>query len=93
MAIVEKLPSFFAQVQRKANRQVIISTYSADMLHDRSIGAEEVIRLQPGLEGTRASLEADDPIVRAQLAVGLTIADVTIPRTKPANIGQLELGF
>lgn len=45
--IVRRLPTIFYRINRsrKKHRQLIISTHSEEMLNDKSIGAEEVLRL------------------------------------------------
>jgi predicted ATPase len=71
-------------------RQVIVSTHSEEMLRDPSISAHEVLRLEPGVEGSviqRTSHE--DELLLSQ---GLTVADVLLPKTAPGN-GQRIFDF
>lgn len=89
--IVAKLPSLFYRLQRKRKRQIFVSTHSADMLSERSIGGEEVVILTPDREGTVAQIASSIKEVRELLESGLSIADVVIPRTIPPNLGQIEL--
>ncbi len=93
--VVRQLPQLIERVnrQRKTKRQVIISTHSEEMLSDRGIGGEEVLRLEPSDEGTLFKSPLDDPEEMNQLRNGLTVADVVLPKSAPPNIHQLELSF
>ncbi|MCS6843766.1 MAG: AAA family ATPase [Caldilineales bacterium] len=91
--IVRRLPTLFEQInrERKDPRQTIISTHSRDLLSDPGIGAEEVLLLEPGPDGTvlRPLEEADLAAFRA----GLTAADVLLPKAAPQNIQQMLREF
>lgn len=91
--IVSHLPRLIQQVQKqsKSARQVLITTHSQALLSDRSIPAEEVIRLKPGREGTQ--LHALENPERIMLASGLPVGEVLLSATKPANVSQLELSL
>lgn len=93
--IVALLPQVVEKVQksRKIRRQVIISTHAAAMLDQPSIGGEEVLWLSPSQEGTLLHSPSDNAKDREMLAAGLTVADIAIPRSSPANIGQLILNL
>lgn len=88
--IVRHLPRLIQQVQKqsKTARQVLITTHSEALLSDRSIPAEEVIRLAPDREGTR--VRALDKQEKIMLASGLSVGEVLLRTTKPKNVGQLE---
>lgn len=94
-AFVRHLPQMIERIlrHRKVKRQVIISTHSDDMLSDPGINGNEVLRLEPGPEGTLAKSPMDDPEEKAQLESGLTIADVVLPKSAPKKIHQLDLLF
>jgi len=92
--IVRRLPLIFQRIgrQRKeARRQIIISTHSEDLLSDEGIGAEEVLRIVSGPEGS--IFQPADPSELAALQAGLSIADVIMPKTAPDRIEQLLLEF
>lgn len=89
--IVTKLPALFHRLQRKRRRQIFISTHSGDLLSDKGIGGEEVLLLTPDQEGTKVELASSISEVRGLLDVGLSIADVALPRLTPANLSQLDL--
>ncbi len=91
--IVRHLPRLILQVQKqsKSSRQVIITTHSEAMLSNRSIPAEEVIRLEPAPEGTR--VRALDQQEKIMLASGLPVGEVLLRTTKPKNVDQLEFSL
>ncbi len=92
--VVRQFPAMIEKINKRRkvkSRQVVISTYSEEMLSDEGIGGEEVIRLEPSINGTLLkSASADE---KKQLESGLTVADVMIPKTTPQNIQQLEFIF
>jgi predicted ATPase len=91
--VVRRLPAIFSRINRgrKTPRQLIVSTHSEEMLRDPGIGAEEVLRLEPGPDGTllQRAEEAD----RQAMRVGLTAADVLMPKAAPQNVQQMVLEF
>ena len=89
-AIVKKLPALIYRLQKQKNRQVLLSTHSADLLSDKGIGGDEVLLLMPGQEGTQVQLASSNKEIRELLEGGLSIADAALPYTVPDNIGQLE---
>ncbi len=91
--IVRHLPRLIQQVQKqsKAARQVLITTHSEALLSDRTIPAEEIIRLEPDREGTRVHLLDQQESI--MLASGLSVGEVLLKTTIPKNVGQLELSL
>ncbi len=87
-AIIRTLPAIIHRLQRKEKRQVIISTHNADLLSDKGIGAEEVLVLTPGAEGTEVQLASTIREVRDLLENGFTVAEAVIPRTEPEKYHQ-----
>ena len=90
--IVAKLPGLFAQIDRekkKAARQIFITTHSDALLRDPGVGPREVLRLEPTAKGVEI-VEATEEECQAMRKGGLTAADVLLPKTRPANIDQLE---
>ncbi len=92
-AIVQKLSTLIYQLQRQKKRQVILSTHSAELLSDKGIGAEEVLLLRPGREGTRLELASSIGEIRDLLEKGFSIAEAVLPRIIPPKIDQLEFNF
>lgn len=91
--IVRHLAKLIHQVQRKSKttRQVFITTHSEALLSDRSIPPEEVIRLNPALEGTR--LQPLDEQEKIMIKSGLSVGEVLLRTTAPRNVGQMELSL
>lgn len=89
--IVRRLPLLFGEVarKRKVRRQVVISTYSQEILANGGIGAEEVLLLKPAKEGT--VLTSPDDVDLALLANGLTVADVLLPKAAPSIQSEFAL--
>jgi len=89
--VVRVLPQMLARVQRRAGRQVFLSTHSPDLLRDEGIGLDEVLLLLPGREGTLVQTAASQEDIRALLEGGLSLADIVIPKTRPEQAAQLAL--
>lgn len=90
--IVRFIPQMMQHIYRKrAQRQVFLSTHSSDLLRDEGIAADEVLLVTPSEEGSRVQVGADIDDVKQLLEVGLTVAEVIIPRTQPINARQLTL--
>ena len=91
--IVRYVPQMMLRVQRgrkRAVRQVFLSTHSSDLLRDEGIAADEVLLVIPAKEGSQIQVGAEDDEIKRLLEAGLTVAEVAIPRTQPANVGQLS---
>jgi predicted ATPase len=89
--IIVKLPGLFYRMQRRRKRQIFVSTHSWDLLSEKGIGGEEVVMLTPDAEGTVAQVASSVSEVSNLLKGGLTVADVTLPRTAPSTLRNLEL--
>jgi predicted ATPase len=90
--IIRQLPGIFARLdktRKKAIRQVFITTHAEAMLSTPGIGANEVLRLEPGAEGTTIHT-ADEQDIKL-MKEGLSAAEVLLPKTRPAKIEQLSL--
>jgi predicted ATPase len=93
--VVRQLPAMIEKINRfrKVRRQVIISTFSEEMLDNGAIGGEEVVRLEPSPDGTKLVSPLDSEEEREQLKNGLTIADVVLPKTAPMNLQGMLFEF
>jgi hypothetical protein len=89
--VVRFIPQMFARTQRRTGRQILISTHSMDLLRDEGIGLDEVLLLEPGTEGTSVSTAGSVKEIRELLKGGLNLAELVIPRTRPARAQQLTL--
>jgi predicted ATPase len=86
-AIIEKLPSLLYSVQCKNNRQIILTTHSAELLSDKSISLSQIAVLKIGKNGTEIDRISERMDIKILLAGGLTPAEVIIPLTQP-NVTQ-----
>lgn len=93
--VVRHLPEMIEKINRsrKIKRQIMISTFSEEMLSEKGIGGEEVLRLEPSPEGTLLKSPVSDPEERRLLESGLSVADVVMPKSAPRGIEQLMLDF
>jgi predicted ATPase len=89
--VVRFIPQMFARAQRRAGRQILVSTHSNDLLRDEGIGLDEVLVLQPSAEGTTIRPAGDFGEVKDLLDGGLSLAEAVLPRTRPAHAEQLSL--
>lgn len=89
--VVRYVPQMFARVQRRAGRQLLVSTHSTDLLRDEGIGWDEVLLLQPHGEGTEIRLARDFSEIHDLLEGGLSMADAVLPLTRPRQASQLSL--
>lgn len=90
-AIVKQIPLLLkrARGSSKDGRQIIISTHSEALTSNPGIDGRSVIVLEPQKEGT-----AVRPITveeRESLEEGFTIAEVVLPKTRPAQVEQLAM--
>lgn len=89
--VVRFLPQMFARIQRRLNRQILISTHSSDLLRDDGIGLDETLLLQPSRNGTMVRSADNSEEIKQLLNGGLTIAEAVIPMTRPKEAEQLLL--
>ncbi len=87
--IVRRLPGIIHRLNRK-NRQIIISTHSAELLSDEGVSGHETLVLKPTDDGTEIHLATDFPDVRGLLEAGVSVAEAVIPRTEPKDFVQLD---
>jgi energy-coupling factor transporter ATP-binding protein EcfA2 len=90
-AVVRTIPQIMARLGRKAGRQIIVSSHSAELLSDEGISPDEVLLLKPSAEGTIVSPADNDQQVKALLEGGVSMAEAVLPRTAPEGVAQLEL--
>ena len=89
--IVGKLGAIIYRMQKQKQRQVIVSTHSGDLLSDPGIGAEEVLLMTPGTEGTEVRPASSYDEIRRFLEAGMSIGEAALPFTRPENVNQLDL--
>jgi predicted ATPase len=89
--IISKLPALIYRLQSPKKRQVIMSSHSADLLADKSIGGEEVLLMTPTPEGTQVQPASSIAEIKRLLDAGLSVADAALPHTIPPEVEQLNL--
>lgn len=90
-AIVKEIPLIVDRLQRdrKTKRQVILTTHSDALLSNPGIDERGVVVLETGKQGTTGRpLDASE---RQALGAGLSVAEVVLPKTRPAKVSQLGL--
>jgi predicted ATPase len=87
--VVRQIPLVMARIARKVDRQIFVSTHSADLLSDEGIVADEVLLLEPTAEDTKLRVAAADSQIRALLSGGVPMAEAVLPRVAPKNAQQL----
>ena len=90
-AIVKEIPLIVNRLQRnrKSKRQVILTTHSDALLSNPGIDERGVVILESGKQGTTG--RPLDTSERRALATGLSVAEVVLPKTRPAEVSQLGL--
>ena len=82
--VVRKLPSVLAAAQRGGgDSQVIYTTHSGEILVDEGLQPDEVLLLQPGDDGTTATLLSHIPRDVTEFELGLTIPEIISDRMAP----------
>ena len=93
--VVQLLPQLMYAIQRshqsKPFRQTFISTHSPELLEDEGIGAHETLLLHQSEKGTEVHLCAESKTIIQELKAGLSIADVALARTRPADLVHVAL--
>ena len=88
--IVRQIPEFVSQMQRGKARQVIMTTHSYEILSNNGISSQEIVVLEPGSEGTKAYMGAQNEDIMRLLNAGFTVADAVIPITEPQQINKIN---
>jgi len=90
-AIVREIPVMLQRIQRdkKRRRQVLISTHSEALLDNPGIDARGVLLLESREEGS--SIRPINENESLAIRHGLSVAEVVLPKTRPANAEQLGM--
>ncbi len=86
--IVGQLAPLIYQMQRARRRQVLVSTHSEALLTEEGVDGREVLVLSPATEGTDVRRASEVSEIRTLLAAGLTVGEVVLPRTRPAEVDR-----
>ena len=89
--MVEQIPRLLDRLQQQARyrRQILLSTHSEALLKNPGIDVRQVLRLEPEVEGTR--VVAPDEAEQRMVESGLSVAEVLLPKARPARLDQLAL--
>ena len=88
--IVRQIPEFVSQMQRGKARQVIMTTHSYEILSNNGISSQEIVVLEPGSEGTKAYMGAQNEDIMRLLNAGFTVADAVNSVTEPKQINRIN---
>ena len=77
-ALVSKLPTVLAEARKNAKGavQVILSSHATEVVDNESVGAEEVLVLLPGKDGTKGSLLSDREDVEYYLDIETPFSEI-----------------
>jgi predicted ATPase len=92
--VVRYLPQAINRVQRqqkRAPRQIIVSTHSSELLGGEGIDLNEILLFLPSKEGTNIQVGAEREEIKQELNAGLTIPEIVLTRTEPLEARQLTL--
>ena len=90
-AIVAQIPLIIERLQRgqKNKRQVLLTTHSEALLSNPGIDERGVVLLESGKQGTTSRVVNAEE--RQALRAGLSVAEVVLPKPRPAAVSQLGL--
>ncbi len=90
--IVRYIPEMIYNLQKGSKArlgQILISTHSSAILDNKLITPDDVIRLQPGNNGTELRLAT--PRDREKYNMEYTVAEIMLPQARPDNCSDLPL--
>lgn len=91
--ITRRIPQMMASIQKmnkKQNRQILISTHSNELLSDPGIAPDEVLLLNPTLKGTKVQIAKNIAEIQPLLQAGLPISEAIMPITRPPGTERLS---
>jgi predicted ATPase len=82
-AVVRKLAPFIHRAQvASGGRQVILSTHSAEILHDQGISPEEILLVRPTSEGSEVAVGSSIKKIMTLMHEGLPASEAALPLTE-----------
>lgn len=88
--VVSHIPQMFARVQRKSNRQILVSSHSPEILNDPGVGTDEVLALLPESEGTTVTTLSSRGDLQVMRDSGVPLGDILRGLTAPEEAGQIS---
>ena len=92
-ALVSRLATLMARMNRTSGRQVLVTPHSSALLGDEGIDLAEVYLLDPGAEGTTVLCARDLDDVRTLVEGDFTPGEAVMPRAAPKDVHQLSFDF
>lgn len=92
-ALVRRLPALLSGAAARAQRQLIISTHSSELLSDPSIAPDDVLLLQPTKDGTVVLPASKKTEITALVDAGVSLGEAALPVVAPTRLDQLFLRF
>ncbi len=89
--VVQRIPEIIYRMQRKNDRQVIVSTHAGDMFVDSGVDASEVLVITPSADGSIIRVGSSIAEVQHVLSSGETLAEAIMPLTVPDDVYNLPL--
>lgn len=90
-ALVRRLPALLSGAAARAERQLLVSTHSAELLSDPSIAPADVLLLQPTKDGTVVQAASTRAEITALVDAGVPLADAVLPLVAPPKLERLFL--
>lgn len=89
--IVKQIPLILNRLLRgrKTRRQVLVSTHSDALLSNPGISGRSIVLLEMTAQGTQGRALNEQEL--ETMDVGLSVAEVALPKTRPVNASQLGL--
>ncbi len=91
--VVRQIPRLLAQAADRSERQIFVSTHSAEMLTGRGIDLSEIAILFPSEYETNVSLGSAQPELIGMYRSGVPLERIVMSMTKPNRIEQLSLSM
>jgi predicted ATPase len=89
--VVQRIPEIIYRMQRKNDRQIILSTHAGDMFVDSGVDANEVLVITPSSDGSIIRVGGSIAEVQHVLSAGETLSEAIMPLTIPSNVFELPL--
>lgn len=91
--VIRHLPTIFASTQRDGQRQIVVTTHSADILDDEGVAPEEVLVLMVGESGTvgkmLSKLAEENKALANELECGIPASEVVQGMISPHDCRRL----
>lgn len=90
-AVVRYIPAMLNRMQRKHNRQVLLTTHSESLLNGTGVALSEVNLIVPGRSGSEIQPVESIKEIKALINSGVPVGEAALPASQPAKVSQLDL--